>query len=46
MSASARHKDLKTTMRYIRPFSFNVTYDQFNLSTNAIRPPVLAAVNY
>ena len=44
------HKDLKTTMRYIRAVQLqrDVRPIQFvhKLATNEIRPPMMAAVNY
>ena len=44
------HKDLKTTMRYIRAVQLQreVRPEQVvhKLATNEIRPPALAAVNY
>jgi hypothetical protein len=44
------HKDLKTTMRYIRAVQLQreVRPEKVvhKLATNEIRPPALAAVNY
>ena len=44
------HKDLKTTMRYIRAVQLQRDVRPINfvhkLATNEIRPPVMAAVNY
>ena len=44
------HKDLKTTMRYIRAVQLQRDVRPLQLvhklATNEIRPPVMAAVNY
>jgi integrase len=44
------HKDLKTTMRYIRAVQLQRDVRPLHLvhklATNEIRPPVMAAVNY